>query len=278
MQTTVLVRELWVMNVFPQIKRKEFSPPEFRVITWMDDFRQNMCSWSTKAGRYRFERTPSQFQCRWTCPPVSLVVVRDIQSIYFKVGLTNLDEIFTTLPPVDSHSPGCEHGQEGGPDTQSVQSVLPNCRFSRLAWIWFSLLWFSNERTVLLAVQDSSYGNLVTHCVKDKDKRHQSCLRVVSMWSSWEGRGQRSRWSKSSLCRCCLPRRFPENCSSYDFHLVIVVVVKCTQSILVPQNYSNKFGPVLSFSFSFVAIWRFVQSLGLKFALGHLAVKQWGRV
>jgi len=31
----------------------------------------------------------------------------------------------TTLPSVASHSPGFEHGQEGGPETQSVHSVLP---------------------------------------------------------------------------------------------------------------------------------------------------------
>ena len=32
---------------------------------------------------------------------------------------------FTTLPSAASHSPGFEQGQEGGPETQSVHSVLP---------------------------------------------------------------------------------------------------------------------------------------------------------
>ena len=31
----------------------------------------------------------------------------------------------TTFPSAASHSPGFEHGQEGGPETQSVHSVLP---------------------------------------------------------------------------------------------------------------------------------------------------------
>ena len=39
-----------------------------------------------------------------------------------------------------------------------------------------------------------------------------------------------------------------------SFGQVIVVVVKSTESILVAQNYLNKFGPILSFSFSFVEL------------------------
>ena len=48
---------------------------------------------------------------------------------------------FTTLPSTASHSPGFEQGQEGGPETQSVHSVLPGEIVGDWAYggIWKSL-------------------------------------------------------------------------------------------------------------------------------------------